>query len=244
MQLEVSVNLPQPLVLPINYNHIIQSIIYRALSAMPDYSEFLHESGYLNGKRQYKMFQFSKLNGDSFVDIKNRRITFKSYVTFEVRSPEPLLMNLLAMSFQYQGITFGKMHCEYSDVNLELYDYTVEETDLRIQMKTPITVYSTEPDTGRTYYYSPQEQEFYEKIKDNFERKYKAFFGIWPSRTIALSSAQEEVPRKLVTRYQGSYINAWYGIYHLTGERKYLDFLYQTGLGSKNAQGFGMFELL
>ena len=48
MQLEVAINLQEPLVLPLNYNHIIQSIIYRALSAMPDYSEFLHEYGYGN----------------------------------------------------------------------------------------------------------------------------------------------------------------------------------------------------
>ena len=41
MQLEVTINLQETLVLPLNYNHIIQSIIYRALSAMPDYSGFL-----------------------------------------------------------------------------------------------------------------------------------------------------------------------------------------------------------
>ena len=37
MQLEVAINLQEPLVLPLNYNNIIQSIIYRALCAMPDY---------------------------------------------------------------------------------------------------------------------------------------------------------------------------------------------------------------
>ena len=104
MQLEVAINLQEPLVLPLNYNHIIQSIIYRALSAMPDYSEFLHEYGYGNGSRQYKMFQFSQLNGDYYVEQKHRKIVFRSYVTFEVRSPEPLLINLLAMSFQHQGL--------------------------------------------------------------------------------------------------------------------------------------------
>lgn len=145
MQLEVAINLQEPLVLPLNYNHIIQSIIYRALSAMPDYSEFLHEYGYGNGSRQYKMFQFSQLNGDYYVEQKHRKIVFRSYVTFEVRSPEPLLINLLAMSFQHQGITFGTMNCR--DIHLELYDYTVEETELLIRMKTPLTVYSTDYDT-------------------------------------------------------------------------------------------------
>lgn len=241
MQLEVTINLQEPLVLPLNYNHIIQSIIYRALSAMPDYSEFLHEYGYGIGSRQYKMFQFSQLNGDYYVDQKHRKIVFRSYVTFEVRSPEPLLINLLAMSFQYQGVTFGTMNCR--DIHLELYDYTVEETELHIRMKTPLTVYSTDYDTKRTYFYSPEEPEFYQKIVDNFRRKYEAFYGVRSFQPITLTYIGEKLPRKLVTRYQGSYINAWYGTYKLSGKRKYLDFLYQTGLGSKNAQGFGMFEI-
>ena len=129
---------------------------------MPDYSEFLHEYGYGTGSRQYKMFQFSQLNGDYYVDQKHRKIVFRSYVTFEVRSPEPLLINLLAMSFQYQGVTFGTMNCR--DIHLELYDYTVEETELHIRMKTPLTVYSTDYDTKRTYFYSPEEPEFYQKL--------------------------------------------------------------------------------
>ena len=45
MQLTVSIALEEPLVLPINYNHIVQSIIYRALGIMPDYVDFLHGCG-------------------------------------------------------------------------------------------------------------------------------------------------------------------------------------------------------
>ncbi|MBQ8166545.1 MAG: CRISPR-associated endoribonuclease Cas6, partial [Lachnospiraceae bacterium] len=48
---------------------------------------------------------------------------------------------------------------------------------------------------------------------------------------------------KYVTKYKGIYVSGWKGIYQLSGEAKYLDFLYQTGLGAKNAQGFGMFEI-
>lgn len=35
MQLEVAINLQEPLVLPLNYNHIIQSIIYRHCMQCP-----------------------------------------------------------------------------------------------------------------------------------------------------------------------------------------------------------------
>lgn len=65
MQLVVHIRLKEPLSLPINYNHILQAVIYRALSIMPDYSQFLHAGGFTRGQRKYKIFQFSQLDGEN-----------------------------------------------------------------------------------------------------------------------------------------------------------------------------------
>lgn len=240
MQLVIHVNLEEPLSLPINYNHIVQAVIYRALSILPDYSEFLHAGGFTKGQRKYKIFQFSQLDGE--YQIKDRQITFFSNVSFEVRSPEPLLIRLLGESLWINGITFGTR--TYGDIQMELYDYTIEEQQLLIGMKSPLTVYSTNLETNRKHYFTPEEPEFYELINDNFYRKYQAYYGVTPCSSIKLKLSSDQPVRKMVTRYKNSYITAWYGTYRLSGERKYLDFLYQTGLGSKNSQGFGMFELL
>ena len=64
------------------------------------------------------------------------------------------------------------------------------------------------------------------------------------NKDIAIRKVENSSTRKIDTRYKGSYINAWYGTFQLKGKRKYLDFLYQTGVGSKNSQGFGMFEII
>lgn len=238
MEINVHIELEKPLVLPINYNHIIQSIIYNALSVMPDYASFLHESGYVRGGRQYKMFSFSQLVGK--YRINNKKIIFDSCVEFKVRSPEPLLINLLDVSFCNYGISFGNNHFE--NVETVLSDYTVENHNLVIKMLSPLTVYSTDNFTEETYYFSPFEAQFYEAVSQNFVRKYKTFFGIIPQEPIRMYSTEKNI-RKFVTRYQGKYIIAWFGTFILTGERKYLDFLYQAGLGSRNSQGFGMFDI-
>ena len=159
MQLSVNIRLEEPLSLPLNYNHIIQSVIYRSLSVMPDYASFLHEQGYTNRKRQYKMFHFGQLTGDYVV--REKKIIFQSYVILEVRSPEPLLINILAENIRKNGITFGQRVCR--DVELELYDYTVEKNEIIAEMKSPLTVYSTDRESGRTYYFNPEEKEFYQK---------------------------------------------------------------------------------
>lgn len=240
MQLVVHISLDKPLILPLNYNHILQSVLYNALSVMPDYAEFLHDCGYHREKRQYKMYQFSQLKGP--YRLEDGKIIFDSSVSFEVRSPEPLLIRLLADSFAYDGIRFGTV--VYDRIHLELYNYTVEEQQLVIQMRSPVTVYSTDKLTGRTYYYNPEEPEFYEKIGENFRRKYQAYFGVLPYSSVYMAKVSGSRARKFVTKYQSSYITAWFMKMELAGERKYLDFLYQTGLGAKNSQGFGMFEIL
>ena len=81
-------------------------------------------------------------------------------------------------------------------------------------------------------------------IDANFKRKYFSYYGVRPYSNVEIELLNNTAPRKMVTKYQGLYINAWFGRYRLSGERKYLDFLYQTGLGSKNSQGFGMFSLV
>ena len=210
MQLYVHIDLNEPLVLPINYNHIIQAIIYKTLSVMPNYSEFLHERGYASGTRQYKMFQFSQLKGE--YKIIDKKIIFYSAVEFEIRSPEPLLIHLLNGGFIYEGITFGEK--QYRKIRTKIDDFTVED------------------------------QEFYEGIQQNAYNKYTAYYGVEPDSYIEIQKIQNSVAKKMVTKYQGHYIIAWYGEYILSGKRKYLDFLYQVGIGAKNSQGFGMIEML
>lgn len=240
MQLYVHIELDEPLVLPINYNHIIQAVIYRTLSVMPDYTDFLHNRGYSSGHRQYKMFQFSQLKGK--YRIKEKSIIFYSFIELEIRSPEPLLIQLLDGGFRYCGITFGQK--SYKNIRTKINDFTVEKDELIVKTVTPIVVYSTDSTTKYTVYYSPEDIEFYEEIQNNAYRKYQAYYGVEPDSYVEIKEASDMTAKKLVTKYQGSYIEAWYGNFILFGKRKYLDFLYQTGLGSKNSQGFGMFNII
>ncbi len=240
MQLVIHVQLEQALSLPLNYNHIIQSVIYRAIGSLPEYSSFMHDQGYSAGGRRYKLFNFSRLSGDYFVE--NRLMTFKTYMSFEVRSPEPILLRLLGQYLWENGITFGDE--TYKDIELELYDYTVEQDYLTINMISPVTVYTTDQPSGHTYYYGPDQEDFYNLIDENFRRKYQAYFGLSPTEHLQMSLVEGDKPKKTVTKYKGLYVTAWGGKYNLSCSRKYLDFLYQTGIGSKNGQGFGMFEIL
>lgn len=239
MQAEITIQLQEPLILPINYNHILQAVIYRALSTMPSYSAFLHDVGFQLNDKQFRIFTFSQLKGQ--YKIFERHIIFQDIVSFEIRSPDPLLIYVVTHYFDYYGVEFGKI--TYRDISITKYDYTVEEEHIHISMISPMTIYSKDSETGYTHFYSPFDKEFYEKLVLNFEHKYQAYYQVYPIGNLEIHPYGNKEPKKLVTRYKSSMINAWYGQYELIGDRKYLDFLYQIGLGGKNAQGFGMFQI-
>ena len=245
MQLLVTHELKEKLVLPLNYHHILQAIIYKGLEDSDElhgerFNDFLHDKGFSNGKRSYKLFTFSLLQGR--YEIEDRKIIFRNEVSFEVRSPNNLVIKQLAEGFAERGIHYGDVRV--SDVKTTLTDWTVEDNDILVEMVTPVCVYSTDSETKKTHFYDPSEPEFGEAVNDNFIRKYTAFYGIKPERDVVIEPIRVTRKDKFVTNYKGFYVSGWRGLYRLRGERKYLDFLYQTGLGSRNSQGFGMFRIL
>ncbi len=240
MQLRISHEVKEPLVLPLNYQYFIQSIIYRNIGSETEYSAFLHDKGFSFMDRQYRMFVFSLLEGK--YEISQGKIIFRDYVSFEVRSPEVNIVRLLKENLEQNGINYLGQH--YDNIQLELLDRTITSDTIKIRMKSPICVYSTEEETKKTIYFSPNDEDFAGIVGDNFIRKYYAYKGIIPETDILLKPIRVTQKDKFVTKYKGIYVSGWKGIYELYGEPKYLDFLYQTGIGSKNAQGFGLFDIV
>lgn len=239
MQLLIKHKADPEIVLPINYHHILQSIIYKGISEMPEYAAQIHEYGYPNGKRFYKLFQFSLLKGK--YRIEQRQIIFFEDISFEVRSVDASLLRALKKWFEGNGICYGER--KIREVEMKLTDRTVEQNEILIRMKTPLTVHATDRFSKKTFYFRPDEERFSELVNDNFKRKYEAYTGIMPDENIKFEVVKFSERDKYVTNYKGFYISGWYGIYRLKGKRQYLDFLYQTGVGDRNSQGFGMFDL-
>lgn len=239
MQLIIHHKVDKPLILPLGYHHVAQSAIFKTLQIQPEYSEFLHDKGYMREKRNFKLFTFGLLHGK--YEIRGKNIIFSEDVTFEIRSAEPYMLEVLKVGFERYGIVYQGQH--YTDVEAKFENYTVDTEKLLIQMNSPVCVYSTEIETGKTFFFRPSDAEFSIRINESFQRKYAAYTGKTAETDIFLEQWKVHPKDKYVTQYKGFYITAWKGQYILRGKKEYLDFLYQTGIGSKNSQGFGMFEI-
>lgn len=241
MQLFIKIRLQEPLVLPLSYHHIVQAAIYELVSfGDGEMGRFLHDEGASYEKRKYKLFCFSSLHGRSWV--RNKRIAFTDYMYFEVRSVNEDFIRVLDQAIREYGIRFGEVRypVEYTKVRQR----QICESRIRVRMISPVTLRVTNSERGESRYVAPWEEGFSELINANFQRKYESCYGISPAENVNIEWVTIDRKKdEYVTRYKGHYVCGWRGTYELTGSPEALTFLYDTGIGSRNSQGFGMIEL-
>jgi len=233
--------------LPISYNYQVQSMIYNNISNT--LANELHKKGFAFEKRKFRMFVFSRLQGSFQVNKKNKTIQFKSPISLIFATPYNILTQSLAEKTMKHGeVKIGNNQLYISSI--EVYKNRTFDNTIKIKILSPITVYSTlyknDGKSKKTYYYTPYEKEFKDLIHDNIIKKYTAFNKKEPKdKKFCIDPLKVTQKRNhIVAFYKDTVIKGWTGIYILTGSPELIGFSYDTGLGSKNSQGFGMWEII
>ena len=240
MQFKLAFEVAQPLTLPLSYHSALQGMIYHVLSASPEFSAFLHDDGYTRNRRAYKLFVFGPLEGP--YRVRDGRITFPGPLSLEIRSPGAEFCRVFSGALAAENaVTIGPYRVPL--VSCELRRRSIEAGRVDIRTRSPLCLTRTVDDGAKkkTLFLSPEDKDFPALLNENFSRKYSAAFGREPATPVSVEKAARL--RKYVTQYRrGIYITAWHGEFRISGDPDALDFLYQTGLGSRNSQGFGMFD--
>jgi len=227
--------------LPVHYNYIIQSFIYKNIT--DELSEFLHNKGFEFEKRKFKMFVFSRIFSFQIKFIKEE-INFGNKIYFYISSPFNEFLS------QFAENLLKKYEFEIYKNNLylkELYVLPMPkfEKKMKIKMISPMTVYSTlqKGEKKKTYYYSPFEDEFKILIKENLRKKYQSFYNLEKEFDFTIKPEKVNKNMEKIIIYKGTVIKGWLGTYEIQSDEEIIKFAYDSGLGSKNSQGFGMFEI-
>jgi CRISPR-associated endoribonuclease Cas6 len=123
----------------------------------------------------------------------------------------------------------------------------ITQEQLTIKMLSPLCVHSTyydEFEHRKTRYLSPIDIDFQEYVNINLIHKLESIYQINAPIGVELIPISLKEKDKFITTFKQTTIVAWKGTYCLSGEIPILQFLYDAGIGSKNSQGFGMFELI
>lgn len=225
--------------LPLHYNHLVQGWIYKSISKK--LSQFLHDSGFIIGKRKFKLFVFSRLLGR--FKILNDLICFNGPVWLYISSPLDRFMKDFANGLFRSGtVQLGAELLRIKEI--AILDEPVFDKENYVRMLSPVTTYSTllTPDGKRkTYYYSPMEKEFRDLLNRNALKKYQLLYGR------ALKGLLQVEPirvKESIVLYKDTVVRGWTGNFKLGGPKTLIKTVYDAGLGSKNSEGFGMFEVI
>lgn len=224
--------------LPIAYRSIQQGMIYRALSeADSDYSRYIHDEGQIYQKK-YKLFTFGPLKGRYMIEGKN--IIFTDGASMEIRSVDEKFISLLAQSMPVGAlIKLGQNDVQV--IRSEVTDHHLLVPRASVRLVAPMTVHIT-LDDGYTRFFEPDEPEYLQAVLRNAKRKWASLHRTEEGFELSI----EPLPGKKrmeKTLFRQTYITAFYGDYLLFGSPNVIDLLYESGLGAKSSQGFGMFDV-
>lgn len=236
----------KPLSLPIQYNHILQGMIYDHISDAA-LRHFLHEDGFDLNNRRYKMFTFSRLEGRFKMKQDIGRIEFFSPIRLLVSSAMEVFIENLSEAFMKSD------HLQLDGQEIHLSSIKVIPAPnigehIKIKMLSPVVTYSTAKNMDKTitYYYSPMEAQFSKLLEDNLHRKYQLIYNRrLPEPSLNMKPVGHIDSKYMkVMEYKGTVIKGWMGIYWLDGNPELLRVAYDTGLGSKTSMGFGCFDII
>lgn len=233
------------LTLPLHYNYLVQSFIYRNIGKT--LSQFLHKKGFTDGKRNFKGFTFSRLlSRERKVYSKEGKIVINPPFELVISSPVNRFIESLAeVMLRKESLHLGENKVYFDAINVYAQPKLGEK--VQVKMLSPMTVYSTLSKLDgrkKTYYYSPFEREFSELIEKNLRKKHRAYFGKDSDGDFTIKPSKVSRRDEKIIIYKGTVVKGWMGFYELSGSSELLKLAYDAGIGSKNSQGFGCFELL
>jgi len=237
-------------IFPLNYNYGLESFIYNHISGK--LAKFLHDEGHLLEKRTFKFFTFSRIFGKYKVDFPAETISFNGAIYFHVSSPVNELVEQLAENLlKSPEVKLFKQPFVVSSI--EVHPTPAMGDSAIIKMLSPVTVYSTffsAEGEKKTYYYSPFEDEFSRLIAENLKKKYRALYKELPGSDalvivpVRVTKQAEKIVKYTPKSSPYTLVKGWMGVYKLEGSPQLIHIGYDAGIGSKNCQGFGMFEVV
>lgn len=250
MRIAISLRPIETLTLTPHYNEVLQGFIYhnmdRALAAR------IHDHGFAAGKRTFRLFTFSRLQGQGRYDATTKKLTFApgGAIGFQIASSQTELLSSLADSMlKASEVRLGATPCAVREIAVPP-PLPLRPGAVTVRALSAITAYSTDLQLNghkRTRYYAPHDAAWPAQITANLRRK--ALAAGWDAAVLETLDTHVAPLRirpqdRKVTYYRDTVIEAWMGEYRLELPPTLLELALDTGLGSKNSQGFGMVEVI
>ena len=236
--------------LPISYQYELSACIYKIIAKSNEsYAYWLHNNGFTNFNKRFKMFTFSNLSpqckvlGDRMCILNDTMYLYLSFLPD--KSTEEFVKGVFLDNLLTLGD--GKSKVQFQVENIEALA-TPYLHNCEFQTLSPVTV-SIKRENGSIEYVSPEREGYGRMLINNLKEKYLAFYGkqfekddsfvfelLSPAKS-RLITIKANTPS--MTRVKGFQYN-----FRLKADDELTRIMYEAGLGEKNSIGFGMAEIV
>lgn len=222
---------------PLNYQHMIQGLIYSAFDKN-SMGDFLHNEGYRFENKVFKLFVFSNLFGEYKID--NRTMVFKDKITFYISSYSEEFMKTIYDFFNQNG----KAMLNHQIISLKSLkfiktQYFKGEKEVVLHTLSPIVTYKTE--NNFVTYFKPSDQEFEQMCVVNLRDKCKVLDIA--SDSILFEDAEVYYEKKRLVKFKNTFYVGYMAEFKVKINYETLSLIMDTGLSAKGPAGFGMIEV-
>jgi CRISPR-associated endoribonuclease Cas6 len=247
------------IILPINYQYELSAFIYHTIhTGDHEFGNWLHENGFIDGNKKFKLFTFSRLRIPKYKQFKDRLIILSNELHFELSFfPVKITEAFISGAFQKRNFSIGDKESKvsFSIQGIEARKEPAFIRNMKFKAQSPILV-TTKEHKNQKYaqFLRPDEDNYKEKIKNNLIRKYAAICS-YNKKEMVLHHANGftfeciSVPRKKgvdikVHTEDESHIIGYEYEFSIGGPSELLKTGYYAGFGEKNSLGFGCCEVI
>lgn len=256
MRLKISVSTTVGSILPINYTYGLSSFIYKTLEeANHKFAAFLHNEGYKQGHKQFKLFCFSPLYISKYTQFKDRLIFQErnAYFFISFFLPDPM-KDFVTGLFKQQKFFIGdrdsRVDFTIEMVNLESKP-TFQET-MKYRCRMPICISQNVQEKRYAQYLSPTHTAYETLFIRNLLNKYQAALHTETDARPTLDTQAFEAnfkllsptPKSKLLTIKSSKIKGYLFDFELTAPVELQEVGFSAGFGGKNSVGFGFCDVL
>ena len=258
MRLQITLQHKLNQVLPINYQYLVSSWIYRTLgNANSEFATKLHEQGYNFGGKQYKLFTFRALQPNWYRIDKHAKtfILVKSPTVIELSFfIEDALQHFVVGLFKNQSFTLSSgqtFKVDFEVSSIEIVPKPIFKPTMQFSLQTPLCISQDQEGERYAQYLHPENKDYVTLLIQNLLRKQQALQPVptneidkqlsLPPFDYRLLSQPKRSPRTIKNIKVIGYVFD----FELSAPLELLELGYYAGFGEKNsALGMGMVGII
>ena len=237
--------------LPINYQYELSAWIYRII-AQGDrlYAEWLHQNGYADKHRNFRLFVFSNIFSPGIKYENDRLILHSDKASFYLSLlPEKSTEAFIKGIFKEQVFTLGDRvsKVQFSVQQVELIPPPDFTNSFVFKTLSPVVVSVGQENRQHARYVNPDEKDYGLLIINNLIEKYKVFYnktfdGDTNYQFELVSPFRSKLIRIKAGTKEETQVRGFVYTFRLAADKELLKVMYEAGMGEKGSLGFGCVE--